>query len=285
MTRNTAAEAVADPVGPLDLSALEDALRAEVDGEVRFDAGSRGAYATDGSNYRQVPLAVVVPRSVDAGATAIAVCARFGAPLLSRGGGTSLGGQRTNAAVVIDWTKYCGRLVSVDTEARTCVVEPGLVLDELNRGLAPYGPMFGPKPATHSHCTLGGMIGNNSCGSSAQAYGKTVDNGRRLEVVSYDGVRCGWGPAPRTTSGRPMRAAGPLCTAACAIWPTGPRCIRRGFPDIPRRVSGYNLDSLLPENGFHLARALVGSEAPWSPSSCGRTPSARISTPRWPRPR
>jgi FAD/FMN-containing dehydrogenase len=116
--------------GPvLDTSALEDALRVEVDGEVRFDPGSRGAYATDGSNYRQVPIGVVVPRTIDAAVAAVAVCARFGAPLLSRGGGTSLGGQCTNTAVVIDWTEYCDALVSVNPEQRTCVVEPGIVLD------------------------------------------------------------------------------------------------------------------------------------------------------------
>lgn len=130
---------------------LEAALRAETDAEVRFDAGSRGAYATDGSNYRQVPLGVVVPRSVEDGARAVEVCARFGAPVLSRGGGTSLAGQSTNEAVVLDWTKYCDALVSVDPEARTCVVEPGIVLDELNRRLAATGCSSGrsrPRTAT-----------------------------------------------------------------------------------------------------------------------------------------
>ncbi len=167
----------------LDVTALERALRERVDGEVRFDAGSRAAYATDASNYRQVPLGVVVPRNVEAGAEAGAGCARYDAPVLSRGGGTSLGGQCTNAAVVIDWTKYCNRFVSVGTERRTCVVEPGTVLDELDRQLSGTGLKFGPKPATHSHCSLGGMIGSNSCGGSAQAYGKTANNVRRLESL------------------------------------------------------------------------------------------------------
>ncbi|MGW0069628.1 FAD-binding oxidoreductase, partial [Streptosporangium sandarakinum] len=155
---------------------LERDLTARVDGEVRFDPGSRGAYSTDGSNYRQVPLGVVVPRTVEAAAEAIAVCREHGAPVTSRGGGTSLAGQTCNVAVVIDWSKYCDRLVSVDADARTCVVEPGIVLDVLNARLAPTGLMFGPRPSTHSQCTLGGMIGNNSCGSTAQAYGKTADN-------------------------------------------------------------------------------------------------------------
>lgn len=246
-----------------DLTALERALRDRVDGEVRFDSGSRGAYVTDGSNYRQVPLGVVVPRSVEAGAEAVAVCRRFGAPVLSRGGGTSLGGQCTNTAVVIDWTKYCHRLVSVDADARTCVVEPGLVLDELNRQLAVHGLQFGPKPATHSHCSLGGMIGNNSCGASAQAYGKTVDNVRRLEVLTYDGTRMWVGPTTDAEYEEILAGGGRRAELYRGMRELVQGClaeVRQGFPHIPRRVSGYNLDSLLPESGFDVARALVGSE-------------------------
>ncbi|GAA2276283.1 FAD-binding and (Fe-S)-binding domain-containing protein [Kitasatospora cystarginea] len=247
----------------VDLAALERALRTEVDGEVRFDAGSRGAYATDGSNYRQVPLGVVVPRTVEAGANAVAVCSRFAAPVLSRGGGTSLGGQCTNEAVVVDWTKYCNRLLSVDPQARTCVVEPGIVLDELNRQLAPHNLMFGPKPSTHSHCALGGMIGNNSCGASAQAYGKTVDNLRRLEVLTYEGARFWAGPTSDEEYARIVAEGGARARLYQGLRDVTGRHlaeIRRGYPKIPRRVSGYNLDSLLPENGFDVARALVGSE-------------------------
>ncbi|WP_432169157.1 FAD-binding and (Fe-S)-binding domain-containing protein [Streptomyces sp. 1222.5] len=246
-----------------DTSGLEAALRAEVDGEVRFDAGSRGAYVTDGSNYRQVPLGVVVPRTVEAGARAVAVCARFAAPVLSRGGGTSLAGQTTNTAVVIDWSKYCTRVLTVDAEQRTCVVEPGIVLDELNRQLAGHKLQFGPKPSTHSHCALGGMIGNNSCGASAQAYGKTVDNVRRLEILTYDGQRAWVGPTPPAERARIVAGGGRLAeiyTGLDRIATEYLADIRRGFPKIPRRVSGYNLDSLLPENGFDVARALVGSE-------------------------
>ncbi|WP_431963797.1 FAD-binding and (Fe-S)-binding domain-containing protein [Actinacidiphila sp. bgisy160] len=247
----------------LDPTGLERALRDRVDGEVRFDAGSRGAYATDGSNYRQVPIGVVVPRSLDAGAAAVEVCSRFGAPVLSRGGGTSLGGQCTNTAVVIDWTKYCHRLLSVDAENGTCVVEPGIVLDELNRQLSGYGLMFGPKPSTHSHCSLGGMIGNNSCGASAQAYGKTVDNVRRLEILTYDGLRCWVGPTSRQEYDAVVAAGDRRAQLYRGLRELTDRYlgdIRKGFPELPRRVSGYNLDSLLPENGFDLARALVGSE-------------------------
>ncbi|MFF7158925.1 FAD-linked oxidase C-terminal domain-containing protein [Streptomyces sp. NPDC008139] len=250
-------------VPSLDVAALEAALREEADAEVRFDAGSRGAYVTDGSNYRQVPIGVVVPRSVSAGAEAVRICARFGAPVLSRGGGTSLGGQCTNTAVVIDWTKYCDALLSVDPEARTCVVEPGIVLDELNRQLAPYGLMFGPKPSTHSHCTLGGMIGNNSCGASAQAYGKTVDSVRRLEVLTYDGTRMWTGRTSPEEYDAIVADGGrraELYAGMRALADGYLADIRRGYPKIPRRVSGYNLDDLLPENGFHVARALTGSE-------------------------
>ncbi|PKV83708.1 FAD-binding and (Fe-S)-binding domain-containing protein [Streptomyces sp. TLI_146] len=244
-------------------SPLERALRDRVDGEVRFDPGSRAAYATDASNYRQVPIGVVVPHTVEAAVAAIAVCREYDAPVLSRGGGTSLGGQCTNAAVVVDWTKYCNRLVSVDPERRTCVVEPGLVLDELNRQLAPHQLKFGPKPATHNHCSLGGMIGNNSCGASAQAYGKTADNVRRLEVLTYDGTRMWVGPTPDAeyeeiiaAGGRPAELYGGLREIVGRYLGE----VRRGYPRIPRRVSGYNLDALLPENGFDVARALVGSE-------------------------
>ncbi|MGW3294222.1 FAD-linked oxidase C-terminal domain-containing protein [Streptomyces xiamenensis] len=264
----TERQAVRDPrpadFSGLDLRRLEADLRERVDGEVRFDPGSRGAYATDASNYRQVPIAVVVPRTVDAGAEAIAVCAAHGAPVLSRGGGTSLAGQCTNVAVVLDWTKYCHRLVSVDPEARTCVVEPGIVLDELNRQLAPHGLKFGPKPATHTHCTLGGMIGNNSCGASAQKYGKTVDNVRRLEILTYGGCRLWAGPTDDQRYAEILAAGGEaarLHRGARELADTYADDIRAGYPAIPRRVSGYNLDSLLPELGFDLARALVGSES------------------------
>ena len=248
----------------LTFSALEHDLRRRVDGEVRFDAGSRGAYSTDASNYRQVPVGVVVPRTVEAGAETVAVCAGHGVPVVSRGGGTSLAGQACNAAVVIDWSKYCHGLVSVDPEARTCVVEPGIVLDELNAQLAPHQLMFGPKPATHDHCTLGGMIGNNSCGATAQAYGKTVDNVVRLEVLTGDGERFWAGPVSDEEYAAVVAAGGrraEIYRQLRELAAENADRIRERYPKIPRRVSGYNLDSLLPENGFDVARALVGSES------------------------
>ncbi|MGR6968940.1 FAD-binding and (Fe-S)-binding domain-containing protein [Streptomyces cynarae] len=262
-SRNDTTPALGRAGTALDVAGLEAALRGAVDGEVRFDTGTRGAYSTDGSNYRQVPIGVVVPRGVEAGARAVEVCARFDAPVLSRGGGTSLAGQTTNTAVVIDWTKYCDALVSVDPDARTCVVEPGLVLDELNRKLADHRLQFGPKPSTHSHCALGGMIGNNSCGASAQAYGKTVDNVRRLEVLTYDGTRMWVGPTSKAERAQIAAEGGrraEIYDGLDRIVTEYLADIRQGYPKIPRRVSGYNLDSLLPENGFDVAKALVGSE-------------------------
>src|SRR3954447_16549806 len=239
-------------------------LTARIDGEVRFDSGARAAYSTDASNFRQVPIGVVLPRSIEAAVETVAVCREHQVPIVSRGGGTSLAGQCTNEAVVIDFSQHCNRLLSVDPVARRCVVEPGIVLDELNRRLAPTGLRFGPEPATHPNCTLGGMIGNNSCGATAQRTGKVVDNVVSLDVLLHDGTRFS---APRldddayadaaSTPGRPgeiVRALRPLRDEHADL-------IRERYPDIPRRVSGYNLDSLLPEHGFDLAGFLVGSEA------------------------
>ncbi|MGH2859445.1 MAG: FAD-binding and (Fe-S)-binding domain-containing protein [Solirubrobacteraceae bacterium] len=244
--------------------ALERDLRAEVDGEVRFDAGTRGAYSTDASQFRQVPLGVVTPRTIDAAAAAVAVCSRHGAPVLSRGGGTSLAGQCTNEAVVIDWSRHCNRLLSVDAERRRCVVEPGIVLDELNRRLAPHGLRYGPEPASHPNCTLGGMIGNNSCGATAQRNGKVVDNTPALEVLLYDGTRFWCGPTDDARHAEIARQGGRRADVYARLRRLAEAEadeIRVRFPDIPRRVSGYNLDSLLPEHGFDVAGLLVGSES------------------------
>ncbi|MCW3843734.1 FAD-binding protein [Micromonospora yasonensis] len=252
------------PATDVDLDALAARLRPVVDGEVRFDAGSRGAYSTDGSNYRQVPLGVVVPRTVEAAVEAIAVCRRMGVPVLSRGGGTSLAGECTNTAVVIDWSKYCNQLLEVDAEAKTCLVEPGIVLDTLNELLAPYRLEFGPKPSTHDHCTIGGMIGNNSCGSTAQRTGKTVDNLVEMEVLLYDGTRMWVGETSDEAYAEIQRRGGrpaEIYRQLRALRDEYLSDIRTRYPDIPRRVSGYNLDSLLPEKRFHVAQALVGSES------------------------
>ncbi|MEJ2860028.1 FAD-binding and (Fe-S)-binding domain-containing protein [Actinomycetospora flava] len=246
-----------------EAESLARVLRERVDGEVRFDNGSRAAYAVDASNYRQVPIGVVVPRSIDAGVEALAVCREHDVPVLSRGGGTSLAGQCCNAAVVIDWSKYCTRIVSVDEDARTCVVEPGIKLDDLNAAL-PGRLIYGPKPATHVSCTLGGMIGNNSCGSTAQVFGKVADNVRRLEVLTYDGLRMWVGPTSEEEYAAIQAAGGrraEIYRGLRAIAEDHASLVAERFPDIPRRVSGYNLDDLVPGSDFHLARALVGSES------------------------
>ncbi|AFM17146.1 FAD/FMN-dependent dehydrogenase [Mycolicibacterium chubuense NBB4] len=252
----------AAPSRPWD--GLQRSLSENVDGEVRFDTGTRAAYSTDASNYRQVPIGVVVPRSADAAEVAVDICRRHGVPVLSRGGGTSLAGECCNVAVVLDWTKYCNKLVSVDTEAGTAVVQPGIALDPLNDQLAETGWMVGPKPSTHVSCTIGGMIGNNSCGSTAQAYGKMVDSVLALEVLTYDGERMWVGPTTDDEFERIVAAGGrraEIYQGLRRIRDEFGSDIRAGYPDIPRRVSGYNLDSLLPERHFDVARALVGSES------------------------
>ncbi len=250
-------------VDPATISALERDLRSRVDGEVRFDSGTRATYSTDASNYRQVPYGVVLPRTTEAAAEAIRCCRDHGVPMLPRGGGTSLAGECTNTAVVLDFTKYCNRLLSVDVQNRTCVVEPGIVLDDLNRQLADTGLRFGPEPSTHPNCAIGGMIGNNSCGATAQRTGKTVDNVRSLEVMLADGTRITAG----RTSDEDYRRIESRGDREAEIYRTLRRLrdehaeeIRERYPEIPRRVSGYNLDSLLPELGFDIARFLVGSE-------------------------
>ncbi|MHA0286395.1 FAD-binding and (Fe-S)-binding domain-containing protein [Mycobacterium sp. C3-094] len=248
----------------LPYEALASDLESRVDGEVRFDPGSRAAYSTDSSNYRQIPIGVVVPRSVDAAADAVMVCRDHDVPVLSRGGGTSLAGQCCNAAVVIDWSKYCTAVHSVDADARTAIVEPGIKLDRLNSVLREHGLMVGPKPSTHYNCTIGGMIGNNSCGSTAQAYGKTVDSVRRLEILTYDGLRMWVGDTGDDEFERIVADGGrraEIYRGLREIVDRHAEEIRARYPDIPRRVSGFNLDSLLPEHGFQLAKALVGSES------------------------
>ena len=184
--------------------------------------------------------------------------------MLSRGGGTSLAGQCCNAAVVIDWSKCCTRIESVDTEAGVAVVQPGIKLDVLNDQLHSSGWMVGPKPSTHVSCTIGGMIGNNSCGSSAQAYGKMVDSVRRLEVLTYDGVRMWVEQTDDDEFARIVAEGGRRAEIYAGLKSLAERYgddIRAAYPQIPRRVSGYNLDSLLPENNFDVAKALVGSES------------------------
>src|SRR5437588_6041972 len=168
---------------------LESELRHRITGEVRFDDGSRALYATDSSNYRHVPIGVVIPRTVDDVVQTVAVCREFGAPVLARGGGTSLAGQCCNVAVVLDCSKYLRKFLEIDAERKTARVEPGCVLDRLRKAAEQHHLTFGPDPATHDHNTLGGMIGNNSCGVHSVMAGKTIDNVEELEILTYDGLR------------------------------------------------------------------------------------------------
>ncbi|WP_427913510.1 FAD-binding and (Fe-S)-binding domain-containing protein [Ramlibacter sp. MMS24-I3-19] len=245
----------------VDVQALERDLRASVKGEVRFDDGSRALYATDASNYRQVPIGVVIPLDADDVVATVAACRKHDAPVLSRGGGTSLCGQSCNVAVLVDFTKHMHRVLEIDVSGRTALVEPGCVLDDLRERAGAHGLTFAPDPATHSHNTLGGMIGNNSCGPHSVMGGETVHNVIELEILTYDGLRLwvgGPGTAERLRSmgGRPAQIA----TALAALAERHGAAIREKFPDIPRRVSGFNLPALLPENGLDVAKSLVGSE-------------------------
>jgi FAD/FMN-containing dehydrogenase/Fe-S oxidoreductase len=254
----------AGPAARVDADGLARALSGRLAGEVRFDMGSRALYATDGSNYRQVPIGVVLPRTIDDVVAAVEICREYGAPVLSRGGGTSLAGQCCNVAVLLDLSKYVNQVESIDPSGRRAIVQPGIVLDELNAHTRRHDNLvFGPKPATHNHCTIGGMIGNDSCGSTAQWSGTTAANVSRLEILTYDGTRMWVGEtsdddyeAIISRGGRPAE----IYRRVRALRDAHAEAVR-AFPDLPRRISGYNLPALLPEHGFQLARALVGSES------------------------
>jgi FAD/FMN-containing dehydrogenase/Fe-S oxidoreductase len=246
-----------------DARELADELGRAIEGEVRFDDGSRALYATDASNYRQVPIGVVVPKSVDDVVATVAACARRGVPVLPRGGGTSLAGQCCNVAVVIDFSKHVNRILDLDPAAKRARIEPGLVLDTLRDAAEAHHLTFAPDPSTHSHNTLGGMMGNNSCGVHSVMGGKTVDNVIELDVLTYDGLRISVGPTDDATFARIAAQGGrraEIYARLKALVDRNAVEIRSRYPKIPRRVSGYNLDWLLPENGFDVARALVGSE-------------------------
>ncbi|MCX5397706.1 FAD-binding and (Fe-S)-binding domain-containing protein [Streptomyces sp. NBC_00102] len=245
---------MAEPHAPSD--ALARDLRSEVRGETFFDVASRALTTMDASNYRRVPLGVVAPRDADDVTTALAVCRAHGVPVVPRGGGTSIAGQATGTGVVLDLTRHLDAVLELDPASRTAVVQPGVVLDHLRAAAAPHGLTFGPDPSTHGRCTLGGMIGNNSCGAHSVAWGTTADNVHALTVARYGGdtLRLGRGWGSADTPGAPPglrefvdRHLAPL---------------RTGFPDLPRRISGYALDALLPERpgGPDVARAFCGSE-------------------------
>ena len=217
--------------------------------DVDCSATARALHTMDASNYRRVPLGVVTPRDGDDVAAVLAVCRGHGVPVVARGGGTSIAGQATGTGVVLDFTRHMNRVLALDPQERTAVVQPGVVLDRLQEAAAPHGLRFGPDPSTHGRCTLGGMIGNNACGSHSVAWGTTADNVRELSALTYGGERLRAGKdLAGAPTGLPELVAGDLAL------------LRTGFPDLPRRISGYALDALLPERGGNVARFLCGTE-------------------------
>ncbi|TQK45329.1 FAD/FMN-containing dehydrogenase [Streptomyces sp. SLBN-118] len=244
---------------------LARALTRAVRGEVDFGAAARALMTMDASNYRRVPVGVVAPRDADDVAAALEVCRTHGVPVVPRGAGTSIAGQATGIGVVLDFTRHMNAVVEVDAEARTAVVQPGVVLDTLRAAVRPDGLTFGPDPSTHSRCTLGGMIGNNSCGAHSVAWGTTADNVRELSVVTYGGTELrlgqGWDGAQGARGARGPQGAHGAPRGLRELVDRNLALLRTGYPDgLPRRISGYALDALLPEKGVDLARSFCGSE-------------------------
>ena len=243
---------------------LAERLAERTTAEVRFDNAARALYASDLSHYRQVPIGVVIPKTEDDVIATVATCREYGIPLLGRGAGTSLAGQTCNVAVVIDFSKYLNRLLELNPKQRYAWIEPGLINDQLRSAAEQHGLTFAPDPATHEYCTLGGMIGNNSCGAHSVLGGKTSENIEELDILLYDGTRMTVGATTEKELQRIIREGGrkgEIYKRLRDLRDVYAKQVRARYPDIPRRVSGYNLDYLLPENGFHVARALVGTES------------------------
>lgn len=239
-------------------------LQKKIKGEVAFGHDYKALYATDSSNYRQEPIGVVFPKDKEDIFNTVAICRQYAVAILARGGGTSLAGQCCNHGVVLDFSKHYNKILDIDAEHRTARIQTGLVLDDLNRELDRYGLIFGPDPATHNHCTLGGMMGNNSCGIHsvmAQLEGdgaRTSDHVEALEVLTYRGEVMEVGADDATNEAHDSRDM--VYNQLRELANTYEKDIREGIPKIPRRVSGYNLDDLLPEK-FNVAKALVGTES------------------------
>lgn len=262
---------------------LASELRATITGEVRFDEGTRALYAVDGSNYRQVPIGVVIPKTIDEVIQTVALARKHGAPLLPRGGGTSLAGQSCNVAVIIDFSKYLNQIIEINPQEKYAWVQPGCVLDKLRNRANAHNLTFGPDPSTHEYCNLGGMIGNNSCGVHSMMAGRTVDNVLELDVLTYDGERMRLGPTSDAELEQIIREGGrrgEIYSRLRKLRDQYAALIRSRYPDIPRRVSGYSLDELLPDNGFNVARSLVGAEG-----TCVIILAAKVRLVDWPKKR
>jgi FAD/FMN-containing dehydrogenase/Fe-S oxidoreductase len=251
-------------------AALEHDLHRRVDGEVRFDAGSRAIYSTDASNYRHPPIGVVLPKTVEALVETVAVCREHGAPITHRGGGTSLAGQTCNTAVVIDSSKYLDHILEMDYEGHEARVEPGVIFDSVRQEAEQHGLTLSFDTSTHDRATIGGMISNNSCGihsvlaqMEGHGSGRTADNIDQMEILTYDGCRMRVGETSDAELEARIRKGGregEIYARLKAFRDRYADLIRERYPDIPRRVSGYNLPQLLPEKNFHIARALAGTE-------------------------
>jgi FAD/FMN-containing dehydrogenase/Fe-S oxidoreductase len=258
----------------VDVRGLRRRLAETVQGEVRFDTASKALYATDASNYRQVPIGVVIPKTLDDIVATHRACHEFGAPIVNRGGGTSLSGETVNFAVVIDNSKYLTEIGDADAATQTVICQPGVINEQLNEKTGQQiGMIFGPDPSTHSRCTIGGNLGNNSCGIhsvQSQLYGpgpRTSDCVEALEIVTYDGERFWVGVDEEDQLEEIIAAGGRKGEIYAQLRDLRDRyaeLIRERYhpvDELPRRVSGYNLDELLPERGFNVARALVGTES------------------------
>jgi FAD/FMN-containing dehydrogenase/Fe-S oxidoreductase len=234
------------------VAALRRAGVTDVDASTR----RRAEYSTDASLYRVVPDVVVFPRAPDEVGAIVEVGRSLGVPLTARGAGTSIGGNAVGPGLVLDFSRHLNRVLDIDPTSATATVQPGVILDDLQRAAAPHGLRFGPDPSTHSRCTIGGMIGNNACGSRALGYGRTADNVVELEMVTGAGelLRVGRGFDPGTTSPLPRLDA--LVQSRLGM-------IRTEFGRFTRQVSGYSLEHLLPEHGFDVAKACVGTEGTW----------------------
>jgi FAD/FMN-containing dehydrogenase/Fe-S oxidoreductase len=246
---------VAASVGELE-AALRKAGLSEIDTATR----RRAEYSSDASNYRVVPLVVAFPRSADHLVAALDVCRTLGVPLVGRGAGTSIAGNALSTGLVLDTSRYLNRVLSVDPEGRTAVVEPGAVLDSITEAAAPFGLRFGPDPSTHSRATIGGSIGNNACGSRALRYGRTADNVVALDVLTGTGARF---TARRYGNEEPLSEVAPeagLLAGLRTLAGGGLATVRTEFGRFTRQVSGYSLEHLLPENGFDVAKFLAGTE-------------------------
>jgi len=245
-------------VAAIEMPGLERRLQKEVRGDVWFDRFTRGRYATDASHYQIVPLGVVAPRTIEDADRAIAIARQEGVTVLPRGGGTSQCGQTVGPSLVIDCSKYLNRLIEVDPEARRCQVEPGIVLDELNRRLKPHGLWFPVDISTASRATLGGMAGNNSCGGRSLRYGTTRDNVLAIDAILADGSKAHFGPLGSTEISSSLH---PLVDDLLALGAREADEVAARFPNVQRRVGGYNLDALAPgKNDINLAHLLVGGE-------------------------